>query len=246
MNPIRALAPLLVATAACMAAPSARAGDNVDEYRLTLFPTYRINDDWTGIGYVGYVTTPESDTVVNYLGTGGIRKLSPRWDLWTVLIWTRTAVDGDTTIREWRPVVGLQYALDPWGRVKPFNLFRAEYRIVDRVDADTNEYFRFRERFGATFPLGHRQGKGSWYGLADAEVFYRTDKQLSDLARLRGGIGYVASPRVRVEFIAHAQFKRPDEDSAFGWTDNIFRINIKIAKDTGLLDRLVGDDGDAD
>jgi hypothetical protein len=70
------------------------------------------------------------------------------------------------------------------------------------------------------------------------------DKNFSDLARVRGGLGYVASPRVRVEFIVHAQFKRPDEDSAFGWSDNIWRINVKIAKDTGLLDRLVGSDAD--
>jgi hypothetical protein len=232
--------------AALLTPDMARADDRGDEYRLTVFPTYKINEQWTGIGYLGYVTTPEIDTVTTYLGTGGIWHFKPRWDMWAVLMETRTKVDGSLSNSELRPLLGLQYALSPWGKAKPFDLFRAEYRMIDKVSGDDTSYLRLRNRFGATFPIGQKQGTGSWYGLADAEAFYRFDKNFSDLARLRGGIGYIASPRVRIEFIVHAQFKRPDQDSSFKWTDTIWRINIKVAKDTGLLDRLVGADADAD
>jgi hypothetical protein len=232
--------------AALLAPDLAHADDPGNEYRLTIFPTYKINDEWTGIGYLGYVTTPEINTVTTYLGTGGIWHFKPRWDMWAVLMETRTKVDGSLSNSELRPLLGLQYALSPWGKVKPFDLFRAEYRMIDKVDAADSNYVRLRNRFGFTVPFGSKQGPGSWYGLVDAEAFYRFDKNFSDLARLRGGIGYIASPRVRIEFIAHAQFKRADQDSAFHWTDNIWRINIKVAKDTGLLDRLVGADADAD
>ena len=48
-----------------------------------------------------------------------------------------------------------------------------------------------------------------------------------------------------VEFIYHAQFTRPSGSTGLEYTDNIFRLNIKIAMDKGLLGRVFNG-GDAD
>jgi hypothetical protein len=47
-----------------------------------------------------------------------------------------------------------------------------------------------------------------------------------------------------VEFIYHAQFTRPAGSSDLRFTDNIFRLNIKIALSKGIM-RRVFDGGDA-
>ena len=53
-----------------------RANDQTDEYRFTVFPTHPImgRSDLIGIGYLGYVEVPESDTTITYLGAGAIWK----------------------------------------------------------------------------------------------------------------------------------------------------------------------------
>jgi len=54
------------------------------------------------------------------------------------------------------------------------------------------------------------------------------------------------SDRLRAEFIYHLQFKPDDAGQGLEWTDNIFRLNFKLAFSRGLLSRLghAGADGD--
>jgi hypothetical protein len=85
----------------------------------------------------------------------------------------------------------------------------------------------------------------TFYGLADIEPYYRFDKNLVDPMRIRGGIGYVMkSAPVRIEFIYHAQYTQPDQESGLRYTDNIYRINIKLGINKGILGSLYNPDLD--
>ena len=61
---------------------------------------------------------------------------------------------------------------------------------------------------------------------------------------MRVGLGYVASRRVLVEFHYFAQYTRPN-GGGLAYTDNILRLNFKIALSRGIsLARLL--DGGVD
>jgi len=96
-------------------------------------------------------------------------------------------------------------------------------------------------RFGVEFPLASRakawQPK-SWYVLADVEPIYRFDKDRVDPLRVGGGIGYIVSSRLRVEFIYHALFTGPSGSSGLEYTDNVLRLNVKIDLGKGILHRI--------
>jgi hypothetical protein len=105
-----------------------------------------------------------------------------------------------------------------------------------------------RSRFGVELPLTSREKAWqpkTWYALADVEPFFRFDRDTIDPLRVRGGIAYIVNSRIRMEFIYHAQFTRPTGSSGLEYTDNIFRLNIKIALNKGLMQRVF-DGGDAD
>lgn len=222
------------------------ADDKTDEYRITVFPTHPIagRKDWIAAGYLGYVSIPENETEIGYLGGGAIWKPGQWGEVWALLLATRTESDTATDVDELRPVVGVKANLGKVGAASFYDFFRVEYRIQDRATGADTEHFRIRNRIGLERPFGDRPyAPKSWYGLADVEAFYRFDRDLSDLARLRLGAGYVLRPRTRVEFIYHAQFERADADESFEWTDNIFRLNVKLAMQDGLLGRLFDDGG---
>ena len=44
--------------------------------------------------------------------------------------------------------------------------------------------------------------------------------------------------RLRMELIYHAQYTRPASGTGLAYTDNIFRLNIKIGLHQGILARL--------
>ena len=50
--------------------------------------------------------------------------------------------------------------------------------------------------------------------------------------------------RTRAEFLYHMQFERADSGDSFKWTDNIYRVNFKIAFKKGLLGRVFDGGGD--
>lgn len=220
-----------------------------NEYRLTLFPYHRINDDLTGFGYLGYVNNPDKDYQTGYLGYGANYSLNKSVQLWGGLIGTYTDNENSADKLELRPFIGPKFFLPNDWKWNIYNFTRYEYRSIQ--DQDTHDWtgiHRLRSRFGVEFPLtSHEKAwqPKTWYALADAEPFYRFDKDRIDPLRVRGGIAYIVSSRVRVEFIYHAQFTRPAGSSSLEFTDNIFRLNIKIALNKGIMQRVF-DGGDAD
>jgi len=230
-------------SAATSAADDANTEPRSGEYRVTVFPYHRINDEFTGFGYLGYVSNPDKDYQTAYLGYGASYTPSPTVQWWAGLVSTYTNNLASADKLELRPFVGLKNLIPNKIKWNIYNYARWEYRgIQDRTSGDWVRYSRFRDRFGVEFPLasGEQAWKpGTWYGLADAEVMYRFDKSQVDPCRLRAGIAYIFSNRVRAEFIYHAQWTRPGGGD-LKFTDNIFRLNIKVAMTKGrLLDRLI-------
>jgi hypothetical protein len=220
-----------------------------NEYRVTIFPSYSITTNTYGFGYLGYVNNPEEGYQTYYLGKGVNTFLTPTVQLWAALISTYTANEESADQLELRPIGGVKLFVPNEIKWYIYNFTRYEYRALrDEETYEWDSYSRLRSRFGVEFPLTSRakawQPK-TWYALVDVEPYFRFDKNIFDPLRVRGGIAYVLSERLRVEFIYHAQFTRPSGSSGLEYTDNIFRLNIKLALDRGGLQRLYGG-GDAD
>jgi len=237
--------------AASAASSSTAADDNEPrngEYRLTLFPYHKISDELTGFGYLGYVNNPDKEYQTAYLGYGGSYSFNRTIQLWGGLIGTYTDNQHSSDKLELRPFIGPKLFLPNDWKWNIYNFTRYEFRDIQ--DLDTHAWtgiHRLRSRFGVEFPL--TSGENAWqpktfYALADVEPFFRFDKDVIDPFRVRGGIAYIISSRVRVEFIYHAQFTRPAGSSGLEFTDNIFRLNIKIALNKGIIQRVF-DGGDA-
>ncbi len=150
---------------------------------------------------------------------------------------------------ELRPFAGAKFFLPNNLKWNIYNFTRYEYRALqDRETLDWNNYSRLRVRFGVEIPFTKREKAfqpRSFYGLADIEPYFRFDKNWVDPMRIRGGIGYVMkSLPIRIEFIYHAQFTQPDEESGLTYTDNIYRINIKLGINKGILGSLYNPDID--
>jgi hypothetical protein len=213
-----------------------------NEYRTTVFPSYRISDTWAGFGYLGYVTNPEKGYDVYYLGKGANYMYNSWSQAWGGLIGTYTDNEAKADQNELRPFFGVKLFLPNEWEWIIYNFTRYEYRaLLDRGTDDWTGYSRIRSRFGVEFPLGARARAWkpkSWYGLADVEPYYRFDKNVVDPLRLRCGIAYIVSDRLRVELIYHAQYTRPAGSTGLEYTDNIFRLNIKIALSSKLLGRI--------
>ena len=69
--------------------------------------------------------------------------------------------------------------------------------------------------------------------------FYRFDPGWVDPLRLRVGLGHVFEGRIRAEFIYHAQYTRPRSGGPLSYTDNIWRLNIKMGFKAGLRERVL-------
>ena len=238
------LACTLAAHAATPAA-SATDDDNTEprsgEYRVTVFPYHKITDTISGFGYLGYVTNPDKDYKTDYLGWGVSYMSSPTTQWWAGLVGTFTDNLSTADKLELRPFVGLKNLIPNSIKWNIYNYARWEYRsIQDRDTGNWDGYSRIRDRVGIEFPLasGEEAWKtGTWYGLADAEAMYRFDKHYIDPCRLRAGLAYIWSNRVRVELIYHMQWTRPGGGD-LKYTDNIIRLNIKVALNKGMLQRM--------
>lgn len=245
------LAAVLCGVLSLLFASDARAqGDDIgNEYRVTLFPYHRISDQLTGFGYLGYVNNPEKDYQTDYLGYGANYSFNRLIQLWGGLISTYTDNESSADKLELRPFTGVKLFLPNEIKWNIYNFTRYEYRAIQNRDThDWTGIHRLRSRFGVELPLTSREKAWepkTWYALADVEPFYRFDKDTIDPFRARAGIAYIVSSRVRAEFIYHAQFTRPAGGSGLEYTDNIFRLNIKIALNKGVLQRVF-DGGDAD
>jgi hypothetical protein len=233
--------------AAVLQCPPVARGQNDEpvsnEYRLTLFPYYRITTNTTGFGYLGYVNSPEEQYQVYYLGAGASHMLNESVQLWGGLISTYTENENSANQIEVRPFVGTKLFLPNKINWNIYNYTRYEFRNFDNLDTYTwTRYSRIRSRFGVEFPLSSGEKAWqlkTWYGLVDVEPMFRFDHDTFDPLRVRGGIGYVLSSRFVLEFTYTAQFTRPSGSSTLEYTDNIFRMNIKMALGKGVLRRVL-------
>ena len=221
-----------------------------NEYRITLFPSHKVTDKIGGFGYLGYVWNPEKNYEVYYLGWPCATYTPKTWmQFWGGLIGAYTANESKADNLELRPFAGVKLFLPNELKWNIYNFTRYEYRAnQDRETKDWNNYSRIRVRFGVEMPFTKREK--AWkprtlYGLADIEPYFRFDKNLVDPMRIRGGIGYVMkSLPIRIEFIYHAQFTQPDKESGLKYTDNIYRINLKLGINKGILGSLYNPDLD--
>ena len=215
-----------------------------NEYRITLFPSHRVTDKIGGFGYLGYVWNPEKKYQTYYLGWPCATYIPKSWlQIWGGLIGAYTDNESKADNLELRPFAGVKSFLPNELKWNIYNFTRYEYRAnQDRETKDWNNYSRLRVRFGVEIPLSSRESAwkpGKFYGLADIEPYYRFDKNHVDPLRIRGGIGYIMkSAPLRIEFIYHAQYTQPTEESGLIYTDNIFRLNIKIGLHSGILGNL--------
>lgn len=221
-----------------------------NENRITLFPSHKITDKWGGFGYLGYVWNPEKNYDVYYLGWPCATYTPNKWlQLWGGLIGSYTNNESKSDQLEIRPFTGVKLFLPNKIKWNIYNFTRYEYRALqDRETKEWNNYSRLRLRFGVEVPLSSRENAWQprhFYGLADIEPYIRFDKGLIDPMRIRGGIGYVMkSAPIRIEFIYHAQYTQPDKDVGLKYTDNIYRINIKIGISHGILGSIYNPDID--
>ena len=238
---------LLVAAAAVAqdAAPETAPTEILNEYRLTMFPSYRINDSWSGFGYLGLVTKPDADYDAYYVGTGAYYLPSPTIQLWAGLIsvYTNKAVDSDTL--ELRPFTGVKFLGSSEKRKwRYYNWTRYELRLTEPMGpGERQTVHRVRNQTRIEIPLASPERAWtpkSWYLLGDVEPIYRSDTGQIDPVRLRVGLGYVAMQRLLVEFQYFHQFTRPDGGD-LEYTDNIIRLNFKLLTKHGLMSRLGND-----
>jgi hypothetical protein len=221
-----------------------------NEYRITLFPSHKVTETIGGFGYLGYVWNPEKDYQVYYLGWPCATYTQKTWlQIWGGLIGAYTNNENKSDQLELRPFAGGKFFLPNSLKWNIYNFTRYEYRALqNRETKNWDNYGRLRIRFGVEIPFSSGEKAwqpGSLYGLADIEPYYRFDILLVDPLRIRCGIGYIMqSAPLRIEFIYHAQFTQPNENSGLNYTDNIYRINIKLGLHKGILGSLYNPDLD--
>ena len=211
----------------------AHADDQNDEYRFTVDSSYALTEDhkWIGVGHLGYFKSNDNNYQTDQLGVGVIWRFAPWGEAWFDVNYYRTDNELVADVEEWRPDIGFKNYFIRSDLFTFYNLARLEYRIRQSDGGNVGtESFRLRDQLGIVAALTKEQDRpGSWYGIADAEAFYRFDGDRVDRVRLRTGLGVSLSGRVRVEFLYYAQFTDKGPGS-FKWTDNIYRINIKLAR----------------
>jgi hypothetical protein len=232
-----------------LAIPAKAQDDIGNEYRFTVFPSHRISDKFTGFAYLGYVTNPVKEYQTYYLGWPAAAYSYSKWfQIWGGVVGLFTNNKNSADKLELRPFVGAKVFLPNDMGWNVYNFTRYEYRALqDRNSREWNNVDRLRNRIGIELPFNSVKNAwkpGTFYGLADIEPYYRLDRGQVDPFRIRAGIGYVMNERYRFEFIYHAQYTHPDRNSALKYTDNIFRINIKIGLNKGIIGNLQNPDLD--
>ena len=219
-----------------------------NEYRITAFPSYRINEKWSGFGYLGWVYKPDAEYSSYYLGKGFFYSPAKWVHIWGGLIGVYTDSTAKSNSLELRPFIGPKFLGSNRRKWRYFNWTRYELRLTETLDTDEwKTVHRVRNQTRIEIPLAsidRAWTPKSWYLLADVEPIYRSDTGQIDPLRLRVGLGYVTSRRVLVEFHYFTQYTRPD-GGRLAYTDNIFRLNFKVALSKGInLMRLL--DGGVD
>jgi len=212
-----------------------------NEYRITVFPSHKISGNISGFGYLGYVWNPVKKYQTYYLGWPAGMYIPNKWlQVWggIVMMFTNNEIASDKL--ELRPFTGVKLFLPNSMKWNIYSFTRYEFRAIqERNSREWTNSSRLRNRFGIEIPLTsnlHAWQPKTFYALADAEPYYRFDKGQVDPFRIRAGVGYIMDGRIRMEFIYHAQYTHPN-GSSLKYTDNIFRLNIKIGLNKGIINQ---------
>jgi hypothetical protein len=233
----------VVAPAAAQEQPPASTAplaDIANEYRITAFPSYPITEKLAGFGYAGYVSKPDAEYASIYLGTGSFYNANKNIQLWLGLIgvWTNPEVKSNSL--ELRPFTGVKFIGRTSKKWRYYNWTRYEIRFTETRDTgDWTTVHRIRNQSRIDVPLTTLER--AWtpktlYAWTDVEPIWRSDTGHVDPLRWRTGLGYIASPRLLVEFQYYAQYTQSSE-GGLRYTDNIFRLNFKMTTKRGVLGR---------
>jgi hypothetical protein len=212
-------------------------------YQLNINPHAPIIGDLSGFGNFGYYGQSDTYSKYRFGWPGFVYRVNP----WLQLVggldsyYTDNYNSADTL--ELRPYGGVKLFVPNKTRISLYNYTRYEFRDTENLDThEWSSYSRIRSRFGVQFPLSSRSEAWqprTFYSLADVEPFYRFNPDELTPLRVRGGLGYVVSDRIRLELIYTAEFDRSAPGNPLEWHDNIIELNIRIGLGKGLLGRLL-------
>ncbi len=216
-----------------------------NEFRFTADIVHPIAKHLSAFGSLGVVINGDKNVNEYTVGFPGITYVAAKW--LQLLAGLKDIYSNNWNIEntnELRPFVGVKFLIPNTAKVHLSNYTRYEYRHIKKTESKSvQEYSRIRNRFGMVMPLH----KNAWtpktlYALADFEPFYRLDKNMVDVVRIRMGPGYIINEHFRLECIWRVQLIRSAKEDPLAYTDNIFRINLKIATKEGLFKELIHPD----
>jgi hypothetical protein len=198
-----------------------------NEYRTTLVTSKPLNQHLILFGYLGIVKAPDKEVGTLYYSPPGIiYKPTPWMEVWAGVFGLYN--NNETTSNSWelRPLGGVKFYVPNEKNLHIFNFTRYEHRFINQ-DHEFKTIPRIRNRIGIEAPLSRGQPwePKTFYTLADFEPIWRLDEDRLQLARLRGGIGYILNHSWRGEFIYHAEYSGDPTQH----TGNIWRLNFKWA-----------------
>ena len=218
LKPIRSRLAALLAGSLLFGAVAARAADITNEYRLTAYPSYRLTDKIRGFGYVGSSPSPMATTPPTTWATGAFSQPEPWLQLWARphrrLHRFQPGERRPASTLELRPFVGVKFMGDNQStKWRYYNWTRYELRSSRHPDTG---YWTTVQRLRNQVP--HRDSsRGEGAGL-DAEDLVPAGRRRADLALRHGSdrsaaasgrLGYIANPRLLVEFQYYIQFTQP-------------------------------------
>jgi hypothetical protein len=247
---LAAIVRILIVVASSVSWARAQGDDLSDEFRFTISPYHDIRGNLSGAAELGYYWNPERDKQTYTVLWPDLNYRAADWVQFRAglrTLYTDTKATADRL--ELRPFAGVKLFVPNEIKWNIYNYTRYEDRVIQNTDThDWTPTQRLRSRFGVEIPLTSRAKAWqprTWYGLTDVEPFYRFDTDRIDPLRVRGGLAYVVNTRVRVEFIYNAQFTRPAGRGGLEHTENLIHLNIKLALNKGILQRLF-DGGNTD
>ncbi len=135
---------------------------------------------------------------------------------------------------EIRAMLGTRIYFFPQERLQTRLLVRWEERwLYDNSDDNWDVGNRLRMRGEFLYPINKKSyfEDKTWYGIADAEMFVSTssdiDERFANRFRIRAGVGYRLSYRLRFEGIYLCQFSRNTINDKFDSVSSVLRLRIK-------------------
>ena len=204
--------------------------DVTNEYRLTLVTTKPVSDKVILFGYLGVVTAPDKQVKTLYYSPPGVIYRAKPWlELWGGMFGLYNNNKNASNSWELRPLGGVKLYVPNNKKINLYNFTRYEYRFINQ-DHHTKTQPRLRNRVGIEVPLS----KNAWtpktfYALGDVEPIWRLDDKYMSLFRIRGGLGYILNKTWRAEFMYYAEYSRSSKTGPMSYTNNIWRMNIKLS-----------------